>query len=73
MWIAAAPHEVPVWDAVKGWAPLPAAAATLGWELLSVNPDQDATEVAFTATDAFLNLAGVVQGGFLAAKLDDRL
>jgi acyl-coenzyme A thioesterase PaaI-like protein len=29
--------------------------------------------LAFTATDAFLNPAGVVQGGFLAAKLDDTL
>ena len=29
--------------------------------------------VAFTAGDAFLNAAGVVHGGFLAAMLDDTM
>jgi uncharacterized protein (TIGR00369 family) len=67
------PHEGPFWDAVEGRAPLPAAAVTLGWELVAVNPDEGTIEVAFAATDAFLNPAGVVQGGFLAAMLDDTL
>jgi uncharacterized protein (TIGR00369 family) len=58
---------------VEGRAPLPAAAATLGWELISVSPEDGTIEVAFTATEAFLNPAGVVQGGFLAAMLDDTL
>lgn len=66
-------HEGPFWDAVEGRGPLPAAAATLGWELVAVNPEEGTIEVAFTATDAFLNLAGVVQGGFLAAMLDGTL
>jgi uncharacterized protein (TIGR00369 family) len=63
----------PFWDAVEGRAPLPAAAATLGWELVSINPREGTIEVAFTATEAFLNPAGVIQGGFLAAMLDDTL
>jgi uncharacterized protein (TIGR00369 family) len=63
----------PFWDAVEGRAPLPAAAATLGWELVSINPGEGTIEVAFSATDAFLNPAGVIQGGFLAAMLDDTL
>jgi uncharacterized protein (TIGR00369 family) len=67
------PREGPFWDAVEGRAPLPAAAATLGWELVSVDPDQGTIEVAFTATESFLNPAGVIQGGFLAAMLDDTL
>ncbi|MGH3278957.1 MAG: PaaI family thioesterase [Trebonia sp.] len=67
------PREGPFWDAVEGRIPLPAAAVTLGWELVAVNPDEVTIEVAFTATDAFLNPAGVVQGGFLAAMLDDTL
>jgi uncharacterized protein (TIGR00369 family) len=71
--ISAVPHEGPFWDAVEGRVPLPAAAVTLGWELVAVNPDEGTIEVAFTATDAFLNPAGVVQGGFLAAMLDDTL
>jgi uncharacterized protein (TIGR00369 family) len=63
----------PFWDAVEGRAPLPPAAATLGWELVSVSPEEGTIEVGFTATEAFLNPAGVVQGGFLAAMLDDTL
>jgi uncharacterized protein (TIGR00369 family) len=66
-------REGPFWDAVEGRAPLPAAAATLGWELVSVSPEEGTIEVAFAATEAFLNPAGVIQGGFLAAMLDDTL
>jgi uncharacterized protein (TIGR00369 family) len=67
------PREGPFWDAAEGRIPLPAAAATLGWELVSVDPDKGTIEVAFRATEAFLNPAGAIQGGFLAAMLDDTL
>mgnify|MGYP006192338107 CR=1 FL=1 len=30
----------PFWDAVEGRVPMPAAAATLGWELRSIDPEQ---------------------------------
>jgi uncharacterized protein (TIGR00369 family) len=40
---------------------------------LSVDPDAGTIEVAFMATEQFVNLVGVVQGGFLAAMLDDTL
>jgi uncharacterized protein (TIGR00369 family) len=66
-------REGPFWDAVDGRAPLPAAAVTLGWELVSVSPEDGTIEVAFTASEAFLNPAGFIQGGFLAAMLDDTL
>jgi uncharacterized protein (TIGR00369 family) len=66
-------HEGPFWDAVEGRAPLPPAAVTLGWELAAINPEEGTIEVVFAATDAFLNPAGVVQGGFLAAMLDDTM
>jgi uncharacterized protein (TIGR00369 family) len=66
-------REGPFWDAVEGRAPLPAAAATLGWELVSVNPEDGTIEVAFNASAAFLNPAGFIQGGFLAAMLDDTM
>lgn len=65
--------EGPFWDVVEGRAPAPQAATTLGWELVDVDPDSGTIEVAFTATDEFLNPVGVVQGGFLAAMLDDTL
>lgn len=45
----------------------------LGWKLMAVDPDAGTIEVSFTATDQFLNPAGDVQGGFLAAMLDDTL
>jgi len=49
------------------------AAVLLGWELMAVDPDAGTIEVAFRASEQFLNPAGVVQGGFLAAMLDDTL
>ena len=61
------------WDVLEGRVPPPPSAAMLGWDLVSVDPDAGTIEVAFTATDQFLNLVGVIQGGFLAAMLDDTL
>jgi uncharacterized protein (TIGR00369 family) len=61
------------WDAIEGRAPMPPAAATLGWELSWVRPERGEIEVLFTATEAFTNPVGAVQGGFLAAMLDDTL
>jgi uncharacterized protein (TIGR00369 family) len=58
---------------MEGRADPPPAADLLGWKLVEVDPDQGTIEVAFTATDQFLNPAGTVQGGFLAAMLDDTL
>jgi uncharacterized protein (TIGR00369 family) len=63
----------PLWDVIEGRAAAPPAAALLGWELVSVDPDAGTIEVAFTATDQFLNPVGVIQGGFLTAMLDDTL
>lgn len=63
----------PFWDAIEGRAEPPSAAVTLGFELIDIDPDAGTIEVAFTATDRFLNPMGVVQGGFLAAMLDDTL
>jgi uncharacterized protein (TIGR00369 family) len=66
-------REGPFWDIAAGRVAPPAAATTLGWELRSVDPDAGTIEVGFTATEAFLNPVGTVQGGFLAAMLDDTL
>jgi uncharacterized protein (TIGR00369 family) len=61
------------WDMMAGRTPPPPAAATLGWKLREVNPDEGTIEVEFEAGDAFTNPAGHVQGGFLAAMLDDTM
>jgi uncharacterized protein (TIGR00369 family) len=63
----------PFWDVLEGRRDPPPAAVLLGWELIAVDPDAGTIEVAFTATEQFLNPAGDVQGGFLAAMLDDTL
>jgi uncharacterized protein (TIGR00369 family) len=66
-------REGPFWDVMEGRAPRPPAADVLGWELVSIDPDAGTIEVAFTASDQFLNPVGVIQGGFLAAMLDDTM
>jgi len=66
-------RDGPFWDFVAGRTEPPGAARTLGFELIAVDPDAGTIEIAFRATEAFLNPAGVVQGGFLAAMLDDTL
>lgn len=63
----------PFWDVLEGRRDPPPAAVLLGWKLTSVDPDAETIEVSFTATEQFLNPAGDVQGGFLAAMLDDTL
>jgi acyl-coenzyme A thioesterase PaaI-like protein len=63
----------PFWDVLEGRRDPPPAAALLGWKLAAVDPDAETIEVSFTATKQFLNPAGDVQGGFLAAMLDDTL
>ena len=66
-------REGPFRDVMEGRAAPPPAAVLLGWELVSVDPEAGTIEVAFTATEQFLNLSGMIQGGFLAAMLDATL
>jgi uncharacterized protein (TIGR00369 family) len=61
------------WDVIEGRREPPPAAVLLGWQLERVDPEAGTIEVSFTAKEDFLNLAGQVQGGFLAAMLDATL
>lgn len=63
----------PFWDTLAGRAAPPPAAATLGWRLREVDPDAGTIDVIFDAGEHLLNPVGVIQGGFLAAMLDDTL
>jgi uncharacterized protein (TIGR00369 family) len=63
----------PFWDVMEGRAAPPPAALLLGFELLQADPEAGTIEVAFKASEQFLNPAGVIQGGLLAAMLDDTL
>lgn len=67
------PRQGPFWDVLEGRAEPPSAAVLLGWELVDVDPEAGTIEVSFLATEQFLNPVGVVQGGLLAAMLDDTL
>lgn len=58
---------------MEGRAEPPPAAVLLGWELVAVDPEAGTVEMSFSATEQFLNPFGAVQGGLLAAMLDDTL
>jgi uncharacterized protein (TIGR00369 family) len=66
-----APRSGPFWEVVEGRSPPPPAAAMLGWRVVRIDPERGEVEVHFTATEAFTNPLGNIQGGFLAAMLDD--
>jgi uncharacterized protein (TIGR00369 family) len=66
-------REGPFWDVMEGRREPPPAAVLLGWKLIDVDPDAGTIEVSYTATEQFLNPAGWIQGGFVAAMLDDTL
>ena len=51
--------------------PLPPASKLLGWTLRAVDVAAGTIEIGFIADERFVNPAGTVQGGFLAAMLDD--
>jgi uncharacterized protein (TIGR00369 family) len=68
-----AAREGPFWDIVEGRAPRPSAAVTLGFEVVAVDPDAGTIITSFVVGDEFLNPVGTVQGGFLAAMLDDTM
>jgi uncharacterized protein (TIGR00369 family) len=50
---------------------LPAASALLGWTLRAIDPPAGTIEIGFTADERFGNPQGFVQGGVIAAMLDD--
>lgn len=51
----------------------PPAATHLGFKFLEVDAEAGRVTIEFTARPEFLNPAGFVQGGFLAATLDDTM
>ena len=61
------------WKMVDGRLPPPACAKTLGLEFVNIDAERGTIEIKFEARPEFLNPAGNVQGGFLAAMLDDTM
>jgi uncharacterized protein (TIGR00369 family) len=58
------------WAIVEGREPPPPAARLLGWRFIGLD-EHGVLSCSFEATEAMLNPAGVVQGGMLAAMLDE--
>jgi len=50
---------------------LPPASALLGWTLRAIDPPAGTIEIGFAADERFGNPQGFVQGGVVAAMLDD--
>jgi len=53
--------------------PAPPCARLLGWHLLDAKPEQGWIRIGFEGKPEFLNSAGYIQGGILAAMLDDTM
>ncbi|WP_293899149.1 PaaI family thioesterase [Phenylobacterium sp.] len=63
---------MPVATALDG-LPRPPCAELLGWELVDARPTEGWVRIRFVARPEFCNPAGHIQGGFLAAMLDDTM
>jgi uncharacterized protein (TIGR00369 family) len=61
------------WDVMEGRIEAPPAARLLGFELLEIDPERGWIRTRFQARPEFRNPVGNIQGGFLAAMLDDTL
>lgn len=51
--------------------PTPPCAKTLGWTLIEADENSGTVQVGFEGSAAFCNPGGNIQGGFIAAMLDD--
>ena len=63
----------PFWDAIEGRAPMPPIAELLGWQLEAVDPEAGTITVRYDAGPRFTNPMGNIQGGIVAAMLDDAM
>ena len=61
------------WKIMRGETPPPRAAETLGISFKNIDHDAGTIEVQFEGKPEFTNPAGNIQGGFLAAMLDDTM
>jgi uncharacterized protein (TIGR00369 family) len=61
------------WKIMAGELPAPKAAETLGITFTNIDAAAGTIEVEFRAKPEFANPAGNIQGGFLAAMLDDTM
>ena len=58
---------------IEGRRPLAAVSRLLGWKLLALDPAEGTIRVEFAAVPDFMNPIGTIQGGIIAAMLDDAM
>ena len=51
--------------------PMPPSAQMLGWTLKAIDHEARTIEIGFELDERFINPGGSIQGGFVAAMLDD--
>src|SRR5262245_16438659 len=61
------------WDMVEGKVAGAPATRLLGWKCLHLPPEDGTIAVEFQPREEFLNPAGIIQGGFVAAMLDEAM
>ena len=61
------------WKMQAGTIPVPEAVKTLGGSIIKVNAELGTIETIFEGKKEFANPTGAIQGGFLAAMLDDTM
>jgi len=61
------------WKMTDGRMPPPPCAKTLGLEFVEIDGERGTIETRFEAVEILLNPARQLQGGFLAAMLDDTM
>lgn len=71
--VSAVDRQAFFWRVMAGELPPPLAFQALGGRIVHVDAEAGTVETEFLAPQSFANPAGHVQGGFLAAMLDDTL
>jgi uncharacterized protein (TIGR00369 family) len=66
-------REAFFWQVADGRLPPPRVAATLGMQITKVDAESGVVEADFEGKPEFTNPVGNVQGGILAAMLDDTM
>ena len=61
------------WKAQRDGVPACEAAKTLGSNFIEINPESGTVRLEFMGKNEFTNPAGNIQGGFLAAMLDETM
>ena len=61
------------WQTQAGKLPIPKCANTLGAKFIEINTEAGTIQMEFDGKEAFTNPTGNIQGGFLAAMLDDTM